>query len=455
MPDTIKDKEDGQETVKSKDDVLKIVDGTTESKARDFLGVSRRNITGVLDQSHRIRFLTLSSRVMKPISILNSALGLTISILLIVEKPFWSPTFWVSIFIGLIVGIFFELWSTNSEHSFVEDELAVNDTDKGINKTILIAIKTYAVIMVIISAYNLPDYIIVQKSKSIEDNGYIQSRLSQIERLKKDKDNSKDSSVLTTIYQDKINRLKKEVEEIRAEKTIKLVQNSTSKFQNKRKDALKTLKSINSRIEEKNKEITTAEQNMVKSANGKTKKQLYEDEISTKEDEIEKERDKLKAKAKNSQKSTIGISIMLGVLFIFLELGGTFASILARRTIMNSISSEESYKENITNHLFNNKIALSERNTRLKATKISSDIEQNKVMTKVIEYESKAMAQNHELTERARLAEIDRENARLLTETKMQELESNQMLALTDGVVKKLEGLDTVHERINNMLRRR
>ncbi len=443
------------DTLKNKDDVLKIVGGTTESKARDFLGFSRRNITGVLEQSSRVRFLKISSRVMKPISIINSALGLTISILLIIEKPFWSPTFWVSIFIGLIVGIFFELWSTNSEHAFVEDDLQINDSDKGINKTILVAIKTYAVIMVIISAYNLPDYIIVQKSKSIEDNGYIKTRLAQVERLKKDKDNSKDSSVLATIYQDKIDRLKKEVEEIRAEKTDALVENSTSKFVNKRKDALRTLKSINDRVEAKNNEIAMAEQNMVKTANGKSKKQIYEDEISAKESEIEKERAKLKAKAKNSQKSTFAISIMLGVLFIFLELGGTFASILARRTIMKSISSEESYKESITNQLFNNRIALEERNTRMKAVKISSDLEQNKVFAKVVEYESKAMAQNHELTERARLAEIDRENARLLTETKMQELEANQMLALADGVAKKLEGLDTVHDRINEMLRRR
>ena len=443
------------DTLKSKEDVLEIVDGTTESKARDFLGFSRRNITGVLEQSSRVRFLKISSRVMKPISIINSALGLTISILLIIEEPFFSPTFWVSIFIGLIVGIFFELWSTNSEHAFVEDDLQINDSDKGINKTILIAIKTYAVIMVIVSAYNLPDYIIVQKSKSVEDNGYIKSRLSQIERLKKDKDNSKDSSVLTTIYQDKIDRLKKEVDEIRAEKTPELVQNSTSKFVNKRKDALRTLKSINDRIEAKNNEIAIAEQNMVKTANGKSKKQIYEEEISTKELEIEKERDRLKAKAKNSQKSTFAISIMLGILFIFLELGGTFASILARRTIMKSISSEESYKESITNQLFNNRIALEERNTRMKAVKISSDLEQNKVFAKVVEYESKAMDQNHELTERARLAEIDRENARLLTETKMQELEANQMLALADGVAKKLEGLDTVHDRINEMLRRR
>ena len=157
----------------AKKDVLKIVKGTTESKARDFLGFSRRNITGVLDQSKRVRFLSLSSKVMKPISIINSALGLTISILLMIEEPFFSMTFWVSIFIGLIVGIFFELWSTNSEHAFTKDDLSVNDMDNGINKTILIVIKTYSVIMVIISAYNLPDYIIVQKSKSVDDNGYI------------------------------------------------------------------------------------------------------------------------------------------------------------------------------------------------------------------------------------------------------------------------------------------
>ncbi len=439
----------------TKQDVLKIVKGTTESKARDFLGFSRRNITGVLDQSKRVRFLSLSSKVMKPISILNSALGLTISILLIVEEPFFSSTFWVSIFIGLIVGIFFELWSTNSEHVFTKDDLELNDNDKGINKTILIVIKTYAVIMVIISAYNLPDYIIVQKSKSVDDNGYITTRLQQVERLKEDKDNSKDSSVLTTIYQAKIDRLKSEVEEIRAEKTDALVKNSTSMYVNKRKDALKTLRSITERIEAKNEEITTAERNMVKTANGKSKKQIYEDDISEKEAQIEKERKRLKAKAKNNKKSTVGISIMLGVLFVFLELGGTMASILARRAILNSISSEESYKDNITNHLFNNKIALQERNTKLKATKISSDIEQNEVMTAVIEMESKAMAQNHELTERARLAEIYRENSKLLTDTKMQELEANQMLALADGVVKKLEGLDTVHDRINEMLRRR
>jgi len=441
------------ENITTKEDIEKIVDGTTESHARNFLGVSRRNITGVLDQSRKVKFLKLSSNIMKPISIVNSALGLTISILLIIEQPFFSLTFWVAMFIGLIVGVFFELWSTNSEHAFTKDELEINQADKGIYKTILIAIKTYAVIMVIISAYNLPDYIIVQNTKNVEDNSYIETRLKQIKRLKKDKDNSKDEAVVTSIYQDKIDRLKREVQEIRGEKTEELLKNSTSIYVNKRKDALRILKDINARIETKNREIAKAEKAMLSTATAKTKKQTYEDKISDKEKEIEDERNRLKELAKNSNTSTASISIMLGVLFVFLELGGTLASILARRETLNSISSEESYKENITNHLFNSRIALNERNTRLKAVKIASDLEQNKTMTAVIKYESEAMAQNHELTEKARLAEIDRENARLLTEAKMQELEANQLLALANGVSKKLEGLDTVHERIDKMLR--
>ncbi|SFV71653.1 hypothetical protein MNB_SV-13-1553 [hydrothermal vent metagenome] len=277
--------------------------------------------------------------------------------------------------------------------------------------------------------------------------------MSQIERLKKDKDNSKDEAVVTSIYQSKIDRLKQEIEEIRAEKTEELLTNSTSIYVNKRKDALRTLKDINRRIEAKNKEITKAEKAMLSTATAKTKKQTYEDEISNKEKLIEDERNKLKKLAKNSKTSTASISIMLGVLFVFLELGGTLASILARRETLNSISSEESYKENITNHLFNSRIALNERNIRLKAVKIASDLEQNKTMTAVIKYESKVMAQNHELTEEARLAEIDRENARLLTEAKIQELEADTILALADGISKKLEGLDSVHERIDKMLR--
>jgi len=438
--------------ITSREDVEKIVDGTTESRARDFLGVSRRNITGVLDQSRKVQFLKLSSNIMKPISIVNSALGLTISILLIIKQPFFSLAFWVAMFIGLIVGVFFELWSTNSEHAFTKDELEINQDDKGIYKIILMAIKTYAVIMVIISAYNLPDYIIVQNTKNVEDNSYIETRLKQIKRLKEDKDNSKDEAVVTSIYQNKIDRLKQEVKEIRGEKTEELLKNSTSIYTNKRKDALRILKDINARIETKNREIAKAEKAMLSTATAKTKKQTYEDKISEKEREIEDERNRLKGLVENST-STASISIMLGVLFVFLELGGTLASILARRETLNSISSEESYKENITNHLFNSRIALNERNTRLKAVKIASDLEQNKTMTAVIKYESEAMAQNHELTEKARLAEIDRENARLLTESKIQELEANQLLTLADGVSKKLEGLDTVHERIDKMLR--
>jgi len=143
---------------------------------------------------------------------------------------------------------------------------------------------------------------------------------------------------------------------------------------------------------------------------------------------------------------------MLGVLFVLLELGGTFASILAQRTVLKSVSPEEAHKESVTNKLFSENIALRERNTRLRATKISSDIKQNKTMTAVIKYESEAMAQNHELLEKTRLAEIDRENARLLTESKLRELESNQLMAMTDGVAKKLEGLDTIRTQIGRVL---
>jgi esterase/lipase len=143
---------------------------------------------------------------------------------------------------------------------------------------------------------------------------------------------------------------------------------------------------------------------------------------------------------------------MLGVLFVLLELGGTFASILAQRTVLKSISPEEAYKDSVTNKLFSSSIALKERNTRLKATKIVADIQQNKTMTEVIRYESEAMAQNHRLQEEARLAEIDRENAKLLTEAKLQELEANQLLMMTKGIAKKMEGLDTVRVQIGRIL---
>ncbi|CAA6806471.1 MAG: Unknown protein [uncultured Sulfurovum sp.] len=439
--------------IQSEADIYKIVDGTTESQARDSLGKSRREMTGVLAQNSRVKFLTISSKFMKPISVMNSALGLTISILLITEDVFWSLTFYIAFVIGLMVGGFFELWSTNSEHVFAtKGELELGGEDRVAYKTILLSIKTYAVIMVLISAWNLPDYIIIQKTKNVDDNAYVDTRLKQIERLKKDKDNSKDSAVTTGIYQSKITRLNSEIEKIREEITKDLKTNSTSMYVKKREDAKTMIDSINKRIDKKNQEIAQAEKDMLSTASAKTSKQLYEDEISKKEDEIEKERERLKKIAGNSTSSTMGITVMLGILFVFLELGGTMASILSQRTILNSISQEEAYKENVTNTLFSSNIALKERNTRLKATKIGSDLEQNKTMTAVIAYESETMAQQHELTEKSRLAEIDRENARLLTESKMQELESHQMLALADGVAKKMQGLDTVRVKIGKML---
>ena len=442
--------------INSKEEALEIVDGTTEAEARDELGKARREMTGVLSHSSRVKFLTLSSKIMKPISIFNSALGLTISILLLTEDVFWSTTFWVSIVIGLIIGVFFELWSTNSEHAFAtDDELeTTDDPDKGTYKALLISIKTYAVIMVLISAWNLPDYILVQKTKNIEDNGYIKTKLKQIERLKKDKASAKDFSNVALLYQKKIDRLTKEIAEIRKEKTPELVKNSTSIYVKKRKDAQTALADITARIEAKNAEISEAEKAMLNHANSKTAKQIYEDEITALETQIEKERDRLRKLAGKNSKSTLGITIMLGVLFVLLELGGTMASILAKRTVLNSISQEEALKENITNKLFSSRVALKERNTRLKATKIVSDLEQNKTMTAIIKYESEANAQNHELLERARLAEIDRENARLLTESKLQELEANQLLTLTEGINKKLDGLDTVRRQIGKILRK-
>ena len=435
------------------EEVLKIVDGTSESEARDNLGKERREMTGVLAQNSRVRFLKLSSKVMKPISIFNSALGLTISILLLTEDKFWSIAFWISLLVGIIIGSFFELWSTNSEHAFAtDDKLEVGDEDKSIYKLILISVKIYAVVLVLVSAWNLPDYILVQKTLNIKDNDYIISRLSQIKRLNADKDASADSAVTTAIYQMKIDRLSKEVKKIEREKTAELVKNSTSIQIKKREDALKTIASINQRIDVKNAEIAKAEADMIATAGGKTQKQLYEEKITKKEAEIVKEREKLRLKARKKNRSTLGITIMLGVLFVLLELGGTFASILAQRTVLKSVSPEEAHKESVTNKLFSENIALRERNTRLRATKISSDIKQNKTMTAVIKYESEAMAQNHELLEKTRLAEIDRENARLLTESKLRELESNQLMAMTDGVAKKLEGLDTIRTQIGRVL---
>jgi len=435
------------------EEVLKIVDGTSESEARDNLGKERREMTGVLAQNSRVRFLKLSSKVMKPISIFNSALGLTISILLLTEDKFWSIAFWISLLVGIIIGSFFELWSTNSEHAFAtDDKLEVGDEDKSIYKLILISVKIYAVVLVLVSAWNLPDYILVQKTLNIKDNDYIISRLSQIKRLNADKDASADSAVTTAIYQMKIDRLSKEVKKIEREKTAELVKNSTSIQIKKREDALKTIASINQRIDVKNAEIAKAEADMIATAGGKTQKQLYEEKITKKEAEIVKEREKLLLKARKKNRSTLGITIMLGVLFVLLELGGTFASILAQRTVLKSVSPEEAHKESVTNKLFSENIALRERNTRLRATKISSDIKQNKTMTAVIKYESEAMAQNHELLEKTRLAEIDRENARLLTESKLRELESNQLMAMTDGVAKKLEGLDTIRTQIGRVL---
>lgn len=439
-----------------KQDVFDIIeDGTTESGARDELGKARREMTGVLAQSSKVKFLRLSSKIMKPISIVNSALGLTISILLLTEDIFWSATFFVTLLIGLVVGTFFELWSTNSEHVFATtDELELGEEDRGIYKTILISIKTYAVAMVLISAWNLPDYILIQKTKNVEDNAYVKTRLTQIVRLKEDKKNSKDSAITTSIYQSKIDRLMADAKKIRAENTKELKANLTSIYVKKRVDAQNAIDSINSRVAEKNKEIAIAEENMLSTANSKTAKQLYEDSISQKEDEIEKERNRLSKLAGDSTSSTLGITAMLGVLFVFLELGGTMASILAQRAILKSISQEEAYKESVTNTLFNSAIALKERNTRLKATKIGSDLQQNKTMTAVISYESEVMAQNHELEERARLSVIDRENARLLLESDIQGLEANQLLVLADGVGKKLEGLDSVRTKIGKIIRK-
>jgi hypothetical protein len=425
--------------------------GTTESDALQKLGMDRRKMTGVLGRRNKVRFLTISSSFMKPFSIVNSALGLTITILLLVKADFWSLTFWISFAVGLAVGVFFELWSTNSEHAFVlKEELdEIADPDKAIYKKILISIKTYAVAMVLVSAWNLPDYIFVQQQN--QDDDYITTRLAKIERLKEDKESAGTGSNSSSVYLKLIADLKEEKAAIEAEKTPAIIANSTSKHVKKRESAIGQINAINQRIENKSAEILEANKEMIK-ASSKSPSEIYEEKISKVEDEIQKRREHIRATSLKDEGNTLGITIMLGVLFVFIELGGTIASILAGRAILSSVSPEEAYKDSVTNGLFNNKIALSERNTNLRATKIAVDIDQNEIMTEIIGEESKVMAQNHKLIEDSRLAEIDRENAKLLTDIKFRELESQQLLEITKGVKAKLDGVETIRKQIGQLV---
>ena len=128
-------------TLKDKDDVLKIVDGTTESSANVYLGKQRRELTGVLDTESRAKNLSGLSKGAKILSILFSGMGFAITVLLISDEALFSVTSWIAFIVGLAIGYGFEKVSTSMEYAFVKNDLDDTDPNRTLSKIFLATVK--------------------------------------------------------------------------------------------------------------------------------------------------------------------------------------------------------------------------------------------------------------------------------------------------------------------------
>jgi len=378
--------------------------GTTEYEAYGNMGVERRKLTGILAVKKNVTIYKWASRFIKPLAISASAIGFTFMIILLTNIELWSRGFYISLVIGLFIGAFFEFISTAFEGA-----ISSKDVDKvtRFKKYFIIFVKTYAVIMHLVTAYSLPDYIL--GNKVITDTNEIKTLERKLARLEKG-DNS--------VYLDEIEGLEDDIKAKKLEKTPELIANSLSIHKAKREDSLKRIADIDTsiadmkdKISKINKKIKLADKNR-------------DDEITELESKINTLKDENKAKTiAGSKNSTIGLVIVLAILLVIIEITGTLFSVLHNLEIINGVGKEVAMTEEVKSRLYSNKVAFRERNNNIRAFEVRDSIEENKRAVEMAEYETRVKSHNLKLREIAITKEVELENSNLELQAKLQDLD--------------------------------
>jgi len=418
-------------------DITKVSTGTTEYEAYGDMGVKRREITGILAVRAEVNKFKWSARVIKPLAIVASSVGFAFMIMLMTEADILSDTFWVAIGFGVIIGAFFEFISTSFEPSLTTKKI---DRTTGFKKKFIIFVKSYAVVMHLITAYNLPTYIINQKANNVEDTNEIKALVAKAERLKNDKSTSTDSDPRIVIISGQIERLKTSLETKKNEKTSELLENSTSMFKAKRADALRQIGVIDRAIERMENKISEAELKQTSIiAQGGTGKQRVENQITSTEKEIADLRTANSNSKREEASGTIGLVAVLAILLVLVEVSGTVFSVLHDKSILNGVGEEVAMTEEVKSRLYSTKVAFEERNNNIKAFEVRDSIRQNKDAVVMAEYEANIKSENIKLREVATHKQIELENSQLQLEAKMNELEIFKHQSTLKAIDKKIE----------------
>ena len=420
--------------------------GTTEFEAYEDMGVERRKITGILAVKTEVGKFKWSARFIKPLAVMASSIGFAFMIMLMTEADIFSDTFWIAIGVGVIIGAFFEFIATSFEPSITSRNI---NTTTNFKKRFIIFVKAYAVVMHIITAYNLPNYITNQKAENVEDTNQIKALLAKSERLKTDKSTSSVVDPRIDVLKGRIERLKGEKQNKESEKTAELIENTLSTHPRKRADALEAVARINNKAGAISRDISNAEKEMAEvMSQGNSSKDRAETDITNVESQIATLRTANSNNKKAESSGTIGLVFVLAILLVLVEVSGTMFSVLHDKAILNGVGEEVAMTEEVKSRLYSTKVAMESRNNNIKAFEVRDSIQNNRNAVQMAEYESTVKSENIKLREVATHKEIELENARLQLEAKMNDLEifkHDKTLAIIDMKMAQI-GVITNHQ---------
>jgi hypothetical protein len=379
----------------SLEEITETYKGTTEYSAYGKLGQKRREITGILGVDKKANAFLIGSWIAKPFSVLGSAFGFATILTGVAHQELFNSVWWFLFVLGLGVGVFFEYLSTANEDSFVGFKLN-SLTKTGI--IIIIFIKSYAVFM----HYQTSD----QLSKSLTAN-ITSDTIEETPKIK--------------LLKSQIATLKQDIEDKKAEKTEKLIANSTSAYKAKREDALN--------------QIAKIENSLKILKDKKESKELQLTELT--------ERNIVDTK-QDIKDSSNGLIWSFFALLVIFELGGTLLSVLYKKTIISGVDETVAVTEEVKSRLYTKKAGLEETTNRLNAFRVADNIKANHNSIKMIELESKVKEDEIILLEQARMAEMKVANKELELKAKLAELEELKHSKVIEAIEKEIRQIKTI-----------
>jgi hypothetical protein len=373
--------------------------GTSEYQKYSELGQSRREITGIIGVDKKAHAYKMGAYIAKPFSVLGSAFGFATILVSVAHQELFTDIWWILFTLGLGVGVFFEYLSTANEDSFVGFNIT------GLTKTgiiLILFIKSYAVFM----HYQTSEQI----AKSLT-NGVNSSTISVTPRV--------------ALLKSQISDLKTDVSDKKAEKNTdayaKMLVNSTSKYTNKREDALSSINAIESdlkalKADKKNKELELAT--------------LTESNVKQEKEDV-----------KNDSEGMIWTFFAMLVIF---ELGGTLLSVLHKKTILGGVDETIAVTDEVKSRMYTKKASLEERSNTLNAFRVADEIRANSNSIKLIELESKVKEDEILLLEQARMAELGVANKELELKVKLSELDTLKHEKVIQAIEHKINQINTI-----------